>query len=198
MCQSAPTSSPLQQSSALHQMWSLQPGRGPGGQRGCNMDAERREGGLERAHWSWRMRPVFHRQAWFCPRVVIRPHKHFINSLFKHAKRRRTHTNTLTRERSEADGPRENKDPKKRKIEGLPQLFGVVLLNLRPLFHKLYILFHQLQARLCVLLNDVILVLGKEAWQTNKEKKASSQRSAGNGTCIKLLANMWDASLVEF
>lgn len=55
----------------------------------------------------------------------------------------------------------ENNDKKKK--QGLPQLFGIVLLNLCPLLHKFHILLHQLQTRLCVLLNDVILVLGKEA-----------------------------------
>lgn len=42
---------------------------------------------------------------------------------------------------------------------GLPQLFGIVLLNLCPLLRKFHILLYQLQARLCVLFNDVILVL---------------------------------------
>lgn len=50
-------------------------------------------------------------------------------------------------------------------------MFGVVLFNLCPLLHKLHILLHQLQARLCMLLNDVILVLEKATRQTNKEKK---------------------------
>lgn len=57
----------------------------------------------------------------------------------------------------------------------LPQLFGVVLFNLCPLLHKLHILLHQLQARLCMLLNDVILVLVKAARQTNKEKKIKTE-----------------------
>lgn len=59
---------------------------------------------------------------------------------------------------------------------GLPQLFGVVLFNLCPLLHKLHILLHQLQARLCMLLNDVILVLQKAARQTNKDKKLRKRK----------------------
>lgn len=84
MCKSAPTSSPLQQSSALQQMWACRLGhhweREHHGRRG-------KEG--ERAHCSWRMRPVFQRQVRFCPKVVIRPHKHLINSLLTC-----THANT--------------------------------------------------------------------------------------------------------
>lgn len=49
------------------------------------------------------------------------------------------------------------------RARGLPQLFGIILLDLSPLLHKLHIFLHQLQARLCMLLNDVILVLGKGA-----------------------------------
>lgn len=90
-------------------------------------------------------------------------------------KRRRTHTNTLTQGHFEGRRAQENKDDFKKKQKkgikgggenpsgGSPQLFGVVLLDLRPLFHKLHILLHQLQAGLRVLLNDVILVLGKRS-----------------------------------
>lgn len=46
-----------------------------------------------------------------------------------------------------------------KKTKTLPQLFGIVLLNLCPLLRKFHILLYQLQARLCVLFNDVILVL---------------------------------------
>lgn len=49
------------------------------------------------------------------------------------------------------------------RARGLPQLFGIILLDLGPLLHKLHIFLHQLQAGLCMLLNDVILVLGKGA-----------------------------------
>lgn len=43
-----------------------------------------------------------------------------------------------------------------------PQLLGVLLLDLRPLFHELHVLLHQLQAGLCVLINCVALVLWRE------------------------------------
>lgn len=55
----------------------LQTGR----QLGEGATCIKRKWGRERAHCRWRMRPVFHRQFRFCLKVVIRPHKHFINSL---------------------------------------------------------------------------------------------------------------------
>lgn len=51
----------------------------PGGRLGAPCTG--RERAREWAHCSWRMRPVFHRQVRFCPKVVIRPHKHFIHRL---------------------------------------------------------------------------------------------------------------------
>lgn len=41
----------------------------------------KRERAREPACCSWRIRPVFQRQARFCPKVVIRSDKYFINSL---------------------------------------------------------------------------------------------------------------------
>lgn len=136
-----------------------------------------RERGREQAHCSWRMRPVFQRQVRFCPKVVIRRRKHFTNSLLTC-----THANTRKRtlwHKNLRQTAQQNDD----KLRGLPQLFGIVLLNLCPLLHKFHILLHQLQARLCVLLNDVVLVLEKGAWETNKEK-ILSQHSAGRGTWV--------------
>lgn len=79
MRQSAPTSSALWQSSALQHMWAWRPGDN-----------------WEREHTlcSWRMRPVFQRQVTFCPKVVIRPHKHFINSVFNTHTFKHTHADT--------------------------------------------------------------------------------------------------------
>lgn len=136
----------------------------------------RRERGSERAHCSWRMRPVSQKQVRFCPKVVIRPHKHSFNM--------QTHTHTQAD--TSCFGHFRRTMAKKKKKRGLPQLFGIVLLNLRPLLHKFHVLLHQLQARLCMLLNRVILVLEKAARETNKEK-ISSQDSAGNGTRV----NSW-------
>lgn len=137
----------------------------------------RKERGSERAHCSWRMRPVSQKQVRFCPKVVIRPHKHSFNM------QTHTHTHKLTQAALGISGGQWQQKKKKR---GLPQLFGIVLLNLRPLLHKFHVLLHQLQARLCMLLNRVILVLEKAARETNKEK-ISSQDSAGNGTRV----NSW-------
>lgn len=40
-----------------------------------------------------------------------------------------------------------------------PELLGVVLLNVCALLHKLDVTVHQVQARLSVLVDDIILVL---------------------------------------
>lgn len=48
-------------------------------------------------------------------------------------------------------------------------MFGVVLLDLRALLHELHVLLDQLQAGLRVLLNDVVLVLGKGARDKTRE-----------------------------
>lgn len=151
MCQSAPTSSPLQQSSALQQMWACRLGEGAPWMK--------REWGRERARCSWRMRPVFRRQVRFCPKSSHKTPQTFHKRPFNmHPyKHKQTHTQTLT-QAFEADSTAEQWQAR-----GLPQLFGIVLLNLCPLLHKFHILLHQLQARLCVLLNDVILVLEKGA-----------------------------------
>lgn len=61
----------------------------PGGRLGEGAPWTGRERAREWAHCSWRMRPVFHRQVRFCPKVVIRPHKHFIHRLLTC-----THANT--------------------------------------------------------------------------------------------------------
>lgn len=63
-------------------MWGLQSGT----QLGEGAPWMRRERGSERAHCSWRMRPVSQKQVRFCPKVVIRPHKHSFNM--------QTHTHT--------------------------------------------------------------------------------------------------------
>lgn len=49
-----------------------------------------------------------------------------------------------------------------RSHRGTPELLGVVLLDLCPLLHKLYVTLHQVEARLRVFLDDVILVLKQE------------------------------------
>lgn len=66
---------------------------------------------------------------------------------------------------------------------GLPQLLGIVLLYLRPLLHKLHILLYQFQPGLRVLVDDVILVLGRRniyiyinnewEWESERERKCT-------------------------
>lgn len=73
MCQSAPTSPALQQSSALQQMWACALGTKWVRETG---DVER-----QRARCSWRIRLVFQRQARICPKAVIRP-KNFSQTVF--------------------------------------------------------------------------------------------------------------------
>lgn len=43
-----------------------------------------------------------------------------------------------------------------------PELLGVVLFYLCPLLHKLYVTLQQVEARLCVLVDVIILVLREE------------------------------------
>lgn len=88
----------------------------------------------------------------------------------------RKHEQAATARILESGQQRKNIKKYNTKNGGLPQLFGVVLFNLCPLLHKLHILLHQLQARLCMLLNDVILVLEKAARQTNKGKKLRKRK----------------------
>lgn len=46
--------------------------------------------------------------------------------------------------------------------DGRPELLGVVLFYLCPLLHKLYVTLQQVEARLCVLVDVIILVLREE------------------------------------
>lgn len=68
-------------------------------------------------------------------------------------------SNTLVHNSLWQLGNNNMKNRGEKKTKTLPQLFGIVLLNLCPLLRKFHILLYQLQARLCVPFNDVILVL---------------------------------------
>lgn len=49
-----------------------------------------------------------------------------------------------------------------KKRQSSPELLGVVLLYLRPLFHKLDVAVQQVEARLRVLVDDIVLILKEE------------------------------------
>lgn len=122
---------------------------------------------LERARGSW----VLSQTSWILSRtrpLITRPHNPF---------KKQPHAAAQTRAGRNSEAGKGGKKCENRTLHngGLPQLFGVVLFNLCPLLHKLHILLHQFQARLCMLLNDVILVLERAARQTNKDKNIKEE-----------------------